>query len=321
MTAEKRATFQPYGPEPAILKAVLYASLFDYPLTLEELRVNLPECRSDESDLLETFQGSALLRATVEYRQGYFFPRGSGHLVRERQRRESLSRRVLDKHRRVIKWVCALPYTRLVAVSGRAAHLNMDGPEDDIDLFVVTEKNASWAFTVTLILLTRLLGCRKMVCANFVMGENRLKIDPQDLFSANQIVHLKPVMGVSVYRRFLAANAFVFDFYPNFNGAAGSSWLDGPGPLLRFLKRVLELLLKPGPSQLLELTCHVLYSRYLLRKSSAWTTPQDVRLERDYLKLHTHSHRGKVMQRYQELLARALAEAGIVETPARPAGS
>ena len=42
------------------------------------------------------------------------------------------------------------------------------------------------------------------------------KLDQQDLFSASQIIHLKPLVGEDTFRRFVAANPFVSRFYPNF---------------------------------------------------------------------------------------------------------
>ena len=62
----------------------------------------------------------------------------------------------------------------------------------------------------------------------------------------------------------------------------------GPGLILRSLKRVAEYVLSLGFSPLQEYLSRALYSRYLLKKSSSWMSPQEVVLEKDYLKLHIH---------------------------------
>jgi hypothetical protein len=39
-------------------------------------------------------------------------------------------------------------------------------------------------------------------------------------------------------------------------------------------------------------------SLHLERRASSWQSPDQVRLENDALKLHTHSHRRSVMERF-----------------------
>src|SRR6185503_19882171 len=72
-----------------------------------------------------------------------------------------------------------------------------------------------WTVTVAVLLLTKLLRRRRVVCANFVIADSHLALEPQDLFTANQMLHLKPLIGEDVLDAFLAANPFVTRFYPN----------------------------------------------------------------------------------------------------------
>ena len=65
-----------------------------------------------------------------------------------------------------------------------------------------------------------------------------------------------------------------------------------------------------GPAQIQELVCRRSYSWYLRRKSSTWTSPQEVFLGRDYLKLHTESHRTAVTERFEDNYRKAVGRAG-----------
>ena len=49
-----------------------------------------------------------------------------------------------------------------------------------------------WSVTVAVVLVAKLLGLRKSVCANFVIADSRLTLDQQDLFTASQIIHASP---------------------------------------------------------------------------------------------------------------------------------
>src|SRR5262245_53039542 len=75
--------------ELAIARSVIYASLFDYPLTLDQLHQALLEVSASPAEILATYLASDTLPMIVESRDGFFFPAGRGDLVRERLRREA----------------------------------------------------------------------------------------------------------------------------------------------------------------------------------------------------------------------------------------
>ncbi len=298
--------------EAAIARSVLYASLFDYPLTLAQIRQTLVESVQTPTEIRAALEHSEALGATIEYQDGFFFPRGRIDLVAQRQGRESRSRAFLSRHSTFVRLVCAMPYVEMVALSGSIAHLNLDG-DGDLDLCIVTKGHRVWSVTVAVVLLAKLLRRRRTVCANFVIADSALSLEQQDLFTASQILHLKPFSGLSVYRHFLAANPFVSRFYPNFHAADNAAFLFRPHRMLAHTKSGLERLLS-GPSSLAERICRRAYRGYLQRRAATWTSPEQVRLESDCVKLHTHSHRNSVLARFDRAV-RAVVEEQIGRGP------
>jgi hypothetical protein len=283
--------------ELAIARSVVYASLFDYPLTLAQLRQTLIESAQTPSEILATWRRSEPLQEIIEHQDGFFFPKGRRDLIDERRRREHRSRRFLQRHRMLLACIAALPYVRLVALSGSIAHLNLEG-SGDLDLFIVTRGRHVWSVTVVVVLLAKLLKRRATLCANFVLADTELILDQQDLFSASQIVHLKPIVGRAVYDTLLARNPFVQRFYPNFHAPDVGSLPFRPSRALQVAKRTLEWLLT-GPAFAAERVCRKAYRGYLLRRAARWQSPEQVRLEDDCLKLHTQSHRHSVLSRFE----------------------
>lgn len=300
--AERAATLS--AQELAIARSVVYASLFEYPLTLAQLRQTLIESVQTPSQILATYDRSGGLQELVDYRDGFFFPRGRYDLVGERRRREARSRQFLARYRPLLGIICGLPYIRMVALSGSIAHLNLDG-SGDLDLFIVTRGRHVWSVTVAVVLLAKLLRKRRLLCANFVVADDRLALDPQDLFTASQIIHLKPLVGQEVYRHILADNPFVTRFYPNFHeSSAGSLGFRRRGAF-EAARSAVEWLLT-WPSAAFEWVCRSAYRRYLVRRASSWKSPEQVRLEIDCLKLHTQSHRRSVLERFDRAVHQAL---------------
>ena len=291
-----------HAQELAVLRSVTYASLFDYPLTLAQLREGLIGEPADEGAIAKWIAASPLLQATIECREGLYFPVGRGELVATRARREALSRTLLARDRRVLAFIANLPFVRMVALSGSLAHLNAEGGSD-LDLFVITSPGRVWCVTLFVLIVARLRGWRRRLCLNYVVSERSLAVEPPDLFSANQIIHLRPVTGAAVYRRFLDANTFATGLYPNFSPRAVDDG-DRASPRVR---RGVELALAAGIAPLAEWASRLLYGWHLRRRSAAWQSRDQVRLEPECLKLHTSSHRADTLARYDAAFDRALA--------------
>jgi hypothetical protein len=288
-----------FAQEHAFLSTVIYASIFDYPLTHEQLHESLIAARATLDDLTGWYEQSATLQAAIEYRDGYFFPRGRGDLVELRQRRERTSRTMLDELGKPLALVLRMPWVRMVALSGILAHLNASR-EADLDLFVITKPGRVWSVTTTVLVLARLFGWRRRLCLNYVISQKQLAVEPRDLFSANQIVHLRPLIGTDVYLRFLEANRFVGAYYPNFRPCARDLERTGSMQPSR-LERLLEATIAP----LYEAGCRRAYGWHLRRRAPSWHSRDQVRLEAECLKLHTSSHRHRVMEHFAAAIEEA----------------
>ena len=285
--------------ELAVVRSVVYASLFDYPLTLAQLRATLVAVGADEATVAGWWRDSDFLQAAIDHRDGLYFPAGRAELVNTRTRREALSRDLLEQDRRLISLVSRMPFVRMVAVSGSLAHLNAERSAD-LDLFVITAPHRVWSVTLSVLLIARLLGWRERMCLNYVISEAALPIAPADLYAANQIIHLRPIVGADVFARFIEANPFVRAFYPNFELPKTHD----PRP-----KTLLERILSVGPAAIVEKAARWIYARHLARKSSSWQSHDQVRLEPECLKLHTSSHRRETLARYEAAVDAAVRHA------------
>ena len=301
--------------ELAFLRSVTYASLFDYPLTIEQVHASLVEVRADLASVESCWRDSAWLQTTVEHRDGRYFPAGRGDLLHTRTRREAVSRDLLEREHRILALVARMPFVRMVALSGSLAHLNAERSAD-LDLFVITAPGRVWSVTLSVLVIARLLGWRKRMCLNYVISERAMAIEPGDLFAANQIIHLRPVVGHDVFAQFVTANPFVKRFYPNFDAnmaparskpqapAFAKATAGKPGP-----QHLLERALAMGPGALLELIARAIYGWHLKRRAATWQSIDQVRLEAECLKLHTSSHRAATLERYEAGVSRALQSA------------
>src|SRR5688572_13752970 len=301
--SDRVSAFPPTAEDIAVLRAVLYASVFDFPLSAEELRRSLPRRKISIDALKRAVAGRPFLRERIDVVDGWYVPAGRADLVDRRRERERSSRAFLTRHKRTLDIVCTLPFTRLVAISGSLAHLNAND-QADLDLFIVTRGPHVWTVALSLVILSRLMRRRKVVCANFLLADSHLVLDQHDLYTASQVLHLRPVIGGDTQARFIEANPFVHEWFPNAGNAPAVEFPLHPAGFRR-VKRVLEALLWV-PSGLIEVICRQIYGSHLRRRISRWRSPEQVRLDPCCLKLHTHSHRAAVLGQFESLVAEAL---------------
>jgi hypothetical protein len=69
---------------------------------------------------------------------------------------------------------------------------------------------------------------------------------------------------------------------------------------------VLDFTLAP----IYERVCRLIYGHHLRRRAHTWRSRDQVRLERECLKLHASSHRREVMERFEDALEQAISGAG-----------
>jgi hypothetical protein len=289
--------------ELAVLRSVTYAAMFEYPLSLEQLHASLIGVRADAATVAAWWRNSELLQATIDLQEGLYFPAGRADLLHTRARREALSCDLLARDRRILSVVAAMPFVRMVALSGSLAHLNAERSAD-LDLFVITAPHRVWSVTLSLLVIARLFGWRRRMCLNYVISEDALRVEPPDLFSANQIIHLRPILGDEIFARFVGANPFVREIYPNFALEPEPRKPQAASP-----KPVIERVLSLGIASVWERAARAIYGWHLNRRAATWQSRDQVRLDAECLKLHTCSHRAAALARYDAAVTEALRRA------------
>jgi hypothetical protein len=127
---------------------------------------------------------------------------------------------------------------------------------------------------------------------NYLLSDAALPLVETDIFTAQQVASLKPVFGKSVYDRFLAANPFVRDRFPNLDSTRHREmYSEIPNGKL---KHVLEAALRPGPIQILEQFSRLILSRYFHGKGGP---ESELHLDARRLKLHLRGHRTAILEK------------------------
>ncbi len=263
----------------AILKTLHYADIFDYPLRFEELEKYLVE--PADGTLEETL--SLMVSSRLIHADSCYCLPGREEIIELRKKREAWSRPKLKKAERVASILKFIPWVRLIGVTGALALENSD-EDDDIDLMIATSSKRLWltrGLVVTFLLSTgqyrRANKIKDRICPNLMLSEDALEFPNHDLFTAHEIVQMKPLFDrENIYQKFLQANGWVREFLPNKLSQGQALRVQGLA-LIDFLEKV----------------AYKLQLKYMKKKKTSETTTPSI------IRFHPQDLRQKVLDEYQ----------------------
>ena len=223
----------------AILYTLVYADLFDYPLRTEEIHRYLTGYAAPLTVVEEHLQQNGRLGEHLGSAPPFWFLAGREHLVGLRRQREAFSLVLWEQAKRYGRLIAAMPFVRMVSITGSLTMNNVSSPHDDIDLLIVAAENRVWlarGLTVLIVRLARVFGVE--LCPNYVIAEHRLELGEPSLFAAHEMAQLIPISGLDMYFRLLESNAWSVNYLPNLSPRR--AMVSEPGPVGRFCQQVLE---------------------------------------------------------------------------------
>ncbi len=142
-----------------ILKTIIYADLFDYPLTAAEThRYLISSGPTTLADVLISLQGLAKDQNIIQDR-GYYFLPGRSQLVTMRQEREKNTKIKMSRVGRSVRLIGFFPWVRFIGLTGALAVDNAD-EEADVDLLVVSSANRLWLTRFIVFIFLRLTNLK-----------------------------------------------------------------------------------------------------------------------------------------------------------------
>jgi hypothetical protein len=285
----------------AILRTVVYADLFDYPLKIEEIHRYLTGYSAPLATVEKHLEQGSRLDGHLTSAPPFWFLAGREHLVSLRREREAFSLVLWQQAKRYGRLIAAIPFVRMVSITGSLAMNNVSGPKDDIDLLIVTARNRVWLGRGLVILIVHLARCfRVEICPNYVIAEHRLELGEPGLFTAHELAQLIPLYGLDIYHRLLQRNAWMTAFLPNASPRQASVREIGVG--VQFGQRALEGLLGGRLGDALE---HWERERKIprLHQVASEKGGSGTSYTPDLCKGHANDHAASVYQQYAARLA------------------
>ncbi len=203
--------------ETAILHTVAYADVFDYPLTSAEIHRYL-EVPASLPRVQHVISNGLTTSGRLGCRDGFASLPGREYIVEIRRQRAQRAQRLWRRALAYGRFLAALPFVRMVALTGSLAMDNADA-NSDLDYFLITAPERLWLCRALAIAVVRWAAQRgDSVCPNYFLSERALVIHDHNLFVARELAQMVPLHGPDVYRRLRRANTWSETFLPNADG-------------------------------------------------------------------------------------------------------
>ncbi|MBK6537562.1 MAG: nucleotidyltransferase domain-containing protein [Ignavibacteria bacterium] len=200
-----------------ILKTLLYYDIFRHPLKSDEIFSLLPQNSVTKKDISNVLKQISKENQNVNSKDDYYFIGKNENYIELRRSREMYSKKSWKTARFITHIIKRFPFVRAVFVTGSLSK-NSSIPDSDLDFMVVTEKNRLWISRTLLMLFKKILlfNSHKYFCINYFVSEDSLVISEKNIFIATEIAHIKSTFNSGMMFKFLEANSWIKEFFPNY---------------------------------------------------------------------------------------------------------
>ena len=283
--------------EAAVWRTIVYADVFDYPLTLAEIHFYLEGVAAAPAEVENALRHGRLLPQYLAYRSPYYMLAGREEISQIRQRREAISQTLWLAAARYGRLIASLPFVRMVAVTGSLAVNNVDEQKGaDIDYLIVTRNGRVWLSRAFIIALVRLAARRGYaLCPNYILSENALIFPDQNLYTAHELLQMTPLYGLDVYQEIRRLNSWAAQFIPNaVNAPLTRPNLPPPYPIIQTM---MELPWRTPAGRWLD---NWEMERKIRKFSRHPNCNQEADFHTDWCKGHFEAHKQRVLTAYGE---------------------
>lgn len=272
--------YKAVNTENAILKTLLYSNLFNAGIKRNELQKNLFDVKTTEGELNSALN-YLLIKNKLVFKNEFVFINGESNNFYKKNKNKIPG----TKLKIILKLLNHIPFISMAAFSGGTANYGLQN-HNDVDLFIIAKPNTIFIVYLLIHVFSLIFKIRNELCANYLIDEKSILIEEQDLYTAHQIISLKPFINSDYLDYFFTKNQWVKNYFPNFEFyntdiPRSSNFYFLFIPFNKIIKKFYKTFYKTK-----------------LNKDSS----NSIVLEDGIIKLHTNDHRIKTLKEFETVL-------------------
>ncbi len=236
-----------------IVRTITYYDVMDYPMTVFEVWRHLIVKDAKKVWGLQdvrTHLSSEELQEFVSQKNGFYFLAGRDQLVSERRKRQRISLLKIQRLRRSVFFLRAVPFVRGIGITGRLSFRNAQ-QSSDLDILVVLASGHIWLGRILVTIFVQIIGMRRYgnkstdrICLNYYITDTSLEVPTKDLFGAHEYSFIVPLYGKEIMKKFAQANKWIIQYKPHYlKNISSSTWTYEYSSILGSVQKIGEFVL------------------------------------------------------------------------------
>lgn len=274
------------------LKPLIYFSLFDHPLTEEEV---FQYSEIPDRDILRKDIDKLIQKGIINRIDNFLLFEKNQHHIQKRIMGNREAKAIMPKAEKASKFIASFPFIKGVAISGSLSKGYFDS-ESDFDFFVITKARRVWLSRAIIAIYKRLFlsNSHKEFCVNYFVSTETLEIEEKNRFTATEIATVIPMYGKSYFKEFYDHNTWIDDYFPNIDVKHKLQNVKSIQKIRR--SRILEFLLDNYLGQFINYCCmRLITKRWDKRYKSKVNTPY--KSKKEISKHHPENFQDKVIKK------------------------
>ena len=290
------------NPSPlySVYSTLLYFDLFRYPLRIEEI---VKYCHYQKLNRVEVADVLTILQKeeVVFQFDTYYSLRNQPELIHRREEGNQLALKKWEKAYKYSSLMMKFPFVRAVWISGSLSKDFMD-KHSDIDYFIVTEPGRLWICRTLLTAFKKifLLNSHEHFCINYFIDSDSLKMEDRNLFTATELLTLRPVSNEKLYQEFLLMNDWANTFLPGFHAFPYEAMYEAPKSNLQSISEKIINVFPVNFFEKLFLKISLKYWNKKLPNINDKVKKNQVMANSTVSKLHPQGYKSKVLSLYTD---------------------
>lgn len=208
----------------AVKRTLCYSAIFNYPRSCFQLYTFLITKKDFEEKFFLKSLRRLVKKKHIKARGGkYYLPyiRPLSWNLRNKYSQELLKESSLG-----VNMLKTIPWIKMLSVTGAVAANNAE-KDDDVDIFIITQKNRMWLSRFFVYLILKIINKysqgekeKRKFCCNLFVDETNIKWDKnkQNIYVAHEILSMHPLINRDeMYFRFVDANSWTLKFFKNYH--------------------------------------------------------------------------------------------------------
>ena len=205
-----------------ILATIIYADIFEYPLTLREVMYWLPFVTREKTKV-QTVVRELVNAQILTMKQGYLYLYDRQKLPRLRAEREISSGEKMVVATRAAKILSRIPTVECIGVTGGVS-MNNANSADDIDICIIASDHTVWMTRLLATLIFDIKHIRRKpkdnevkdkICLNMFWSKNSNPVSVYDWYTAHEILQMRVLFDRrDALRTFFSLNEWVKPLFP-----------------------------------------------------------------------------------------------------------